>query len=69
MRDLNLDHVMTARELRDHLNTLTDEELMLPIMTEGCDCTGPSDGLEYLAASHGEPAAITINRQPSSRFL
>ena len=46
---------MTARQLRDLLNTLPDEALDLPAIAEGCDC---EDDVGCIIVREQEPAVV-----------
>lgn len=41
--NIKTEGILTVKILRDFLSQLPDD---MPIATEGCDCTGPSDGAE-----------------------
>jgi hypothetical protein len=52
-----LDHIMTVRELIAMLQRVPNQDAL--IYTEGCDCEGPSDGIDYDVKN---PDAVTICR-------
>ena len=53
---------MTARELLEELQKLSPEELDSPAMTEGCDCTGPAEGIYVSTNPKGEKIVVVMRQ-------